>query len=90
MCIRDREETLKQYKKIILGRLADKSEYDFYANLLKIYVQCNCSLSACAEKLFIHKNTVQYRLTKLHQLTGFNPQNIMDLIKLYLAFAINI
>lgn len=84
------EETLKQYKKIILGRLADKSEYDFYANLLKIYVQCNCSLSACAEKLFIHKNTVQYRLTKLHQLTGFNPQNIMDLIKLYLAFAINI
>lgn len=84
------EQTLRKYKKIILGKLSTHPDYNLYANLIQTYVQSNGSLTACAEKLFIHKNTVQYRLTRLHQITGFNPQNTLDLIKLYLAFAVHL
>lgn len=84
------KKTLNKYKQIILNNLLDKDDYAIYAKLIKAYVQCNGSLQACADKLFIHKNTVQYRLNKLAKLTGLNPQNTLDLIKLYLAFLINV
>ncbi|UBX38311.1 helix-turn-helix domain-containing protein [Enterococcus lactis] len=34
----------------------------------------------------VHKNTLQYRLNKLHSLTGYNPRNYDDYLILKLAF----
>ena len=41
------------------------------------------------EDLFVHKNTVQYRLNKLRDITGLDPRNVEDFIRLYLAFILN-
>ena len=47
------------------------------------------SMFFAAEDLFVHKNTVQYRLNKLRDITGLDPRNVEDFIRLYLAFILN-
>nr|WP_245169601.1 helix-turn-helix domain-containing protein [Enterococcus faecium] len=46
----------------------------------------NGSIKNCSEELFIHKNTLQYRLNKFHSLTGYTPRNYDDYHILKLAF----
>ncbi|MCY9002481.1 CdaR family transcriptional regulator [Peribacillus frigoritolerans] len=54
-------------------------------NLLHTYYDNNLSLKKTAEELFIHKNTLQYRLDKITQKTGENPKDFHDTVKLYVA-----
>jgi carbohydrate diacid regulator len=53
------------------------------------YIANNGSLNKTSEQLFIHKNTLQYRLNRIEQTTGLNPRNLEDLIKLYIAIQLN-
>lgn len=53
--------------------------------LLHTYYEHDLSLKKTAEELFIHKNTLQYRLDKIAQKTGANPRNYHDSVKLYIA-----
>ena len=59
-------------------------------NLLEIYYKNNMSLKRTAEDLYIHKNTLQYRLDKITQKSGYNPRNFSESVILYLAITINI
>lgn len=56
-----------------------------WVNLLQVFFTHNSSIGKTAEALFIHKNTLQYRLKKLKQLTGYDPRNINEAMVLYLA-----
>lgn len=40
------------------------------------------NIAQTAEALYVHKNTVRYRLERLTEITGFNPANIDDLLGL--------
>ena len=53
--------------------------------LLKIYFETNGSLSETSDKLFIHKNTLQYKLKKLYEQTGHDPRVMTDSVLFYLA-----
>jgi carbohydrate diacid regulator len=57
--------------------------------LIQSYIKNNGSLNETSEDLFIHKNTLQYRLNRIHQLTGYNPRVLDDLIKLYIAIQLS-
>lgn len=54
-------------------------------HLLKQYFQNNLSLKDTAEQMFVHKNTVQYQLNKIQQITGYNPRKFTDAVILYMA-----
>jgi carbohydrate diacid regulator len=54
-------------------------------NLLHTYYNNNLSLKKTAEELFIHKNTLQYRLDKIARKTEANPRDYHDSVKLYVA-----
>ncbi|MFA5692322.1 MAG: sugar diacid recognition domain-containing protein [Acholeplasmataceae bacterium] len=56
--------------------------------MILAYIRNNGSITKASESLFIHKNTFQYRLNKIHELTGYNPRNLEDLIYLYVAIHI--
>lgn len=56
--------------------------------LLRCFVENNGSINGTATNLCIHKNTLQYRLTKLKTITGYDARNIKDSIPLYLAMLI--
>lgn len=46
--------------------------------LLKIYYDCGMSLKEASEQLYIHKNTLQYRLERIRRKCGLDPRNIRD------------
>lgn len=52
-------------------------------NLLRSYVENNRSISLTAEKLYLHKNTVQAQLNRIYDRTGYNPRDTKDLMLLY-------
>ena len=43
------------------------------------------NLKACAESLFIHRNTLRYRLNKIEKITDISPHEFSGLVELYLA-----
>jgi len=56
--------------------------------LLRVFFDCGGSITQASEQLFIHKNTLQYRLNKLRQLTGCDPRNSKEAFSLYAALTI--
>lgn len=47
------------------------------------------NLKACAESLFIHRNTLRYRLDKIEKITSISPHNFSELVELYIASQIS-
>jgi len=72
----------------ILGNL-DMKELKEYAGILSVYGTNNGSIYKSADALFIHKNTLQYKLNKLHKVTGYNPRELDSYTILSLAFKLN-
>lgn len=66
----------------------NSSQIDMYVDILIKYFENNGSITKVADELFIHKNTLQYRLNKVKQLTGYDPRIISELVILYLAVLI--
>ncbi|WP_445773138.1 sugar diacid recognition domain-containing protein [Shewanella sp.] len=52
---------------------------------LAAYLQHMGDLQACANSLFIHRNTLRYRLDKIQQITQINLHNFNGLLSLYLG-----
>ncbi|MFT4126498.1 MAG: helix-turn-helix domain-containing protein [Gordonia sp. (in: high G+C Gram-positive bacteria)] len=52
---------------------------------LESYLDCGGSVEACARQLFIHPNTVRYRLKKIAETTGRDPTNPRDAYVLRVA-----
>ena len=71
-------------KKSFLGRTVEMLE-EKDRHLLKVFFDCDFSLKKTCEKLFVHKNTVQYQLDKIYRNCGYNPRNFKDAVILYLA-----
>ena len=42
----------------------------------------NLSISAVARELSYHRNSIMYHVTRIHEITGLNPQRYYDLAKL--------
>lgn len=62
-----------------------KDEVSEAMRLLEILYANNGSIEKTANVLFIHKNTLQYKLNRLHELTGYNPRHTMGIPLYYLA-----
>lgn len=52
---------------------------------LEALIEENGELNNVSSKLFIHRNTLSYRLNKIHKLTNKNPRKYTDLFWLYSA-----
>ena len=57
--------------------------------LLQAYFASGCSLKQTSEALYLHKNTLQYQLNRIHRETGYNPRQFADAVVLYLGLKIN-
>lgn len=75
---------ISEYKEKVLSKLS-QNDMEF----LKIYFSENQSLQRTAEKLFLHKNTVQQRLNKISDISGFNPRRFTDAVCLYMGIAVS-
>lgn len=53
-----------------------QEEITHFVEVLRAYYNCEGSILKASEQLFIHKNTLQYKLNKLTEITGYNPRLI--------------
>jgi len=72
------------YLKRVFGKLSHKNQEQLIL-ILEVFARHNGSISRCAEELFIHKNTFQYQLNKIKQITGYDPRIYQDFAVLYMA-----
>ncbi|HIX76415.1 MAG TPA: helix-turn-helix domain-containing protein [Candidatus Fusicatenibacter merdavium] len=75
----DKEEFLRK----TISPLAKEEQ-----ELLWTYFTQEMSLSGACEKLYLHKNTLQYKLNRIHTKCGLNPRKFRDAVLLYLALII--
>ena len=54
---------------IAILRHDQKNETDLY-NTLRNYLENNCNASLCAKKMFVHRNTINYRINVIEELIG--------------------
>lgn len=87
--IRDTQK-LEEYYKATIGKLAeyDTEHQTQLAEILHTYLLSNGSPNVTAEKLYLHRNTVNNQLKKVEKITGLNPLELEDKLKLYLGFYI--
>ncbi|WP_213818909.1 CdaR family transcriptional regulator [Garciella nitratireducens] len=74
-----------EYISKILGDL-EPSEYREYAKIIELYEKYNGSIKKISEELFIHKNTLQYKINKLFKITGYDMRKLHDFTVLRTAF----
>ena len=56
--------------------------------LMKAYFNAQGSIQKAADNLYIHKNTLQYRISKLKEITGLDVRKPTESPALYLAYII--
>ncbi|PKG58812.1 CdaR family transcriptional regulator [Shewanella sp. Choline-02u-19] len=74
------QELVSPYQSLIS---ADKNGQ--LAKTLTCYLQHFGDQQQCANALFIHRNTLRYRLEKIEKITGSNLQKLDGLLQLYLG-----
>jgi carbohydrate diacid regulator len=70
-----------------IHRCLDKLDDEDKA-LLDVYYACDMSLQKTAERCFVHKNTMQYRLNRIEDRCGLDPRRFRDAAALYTALRI--
>lgn len=81
---------LRGYYQDTIGKLEtyDLKNNTEFKSLLRTYFENNASLQLVSEKLYIHRNTVTNQLKKIEDITGYNPFDLEDRVKLYVGFLI--
>jgi DNA-binding PucR family transcriptional regulator len=67
----------------VMGPLADAGPT--LIETLEAYLDCGGAIEACARKLFVHPNTVRYRLKRITDFTGRDPTEPRDAYVLRVA-----
>ncbi|MCL6602179.1 MAG: helix-turn-helix domain-containing protein [Paenibacillus sp.] len=63
-----------------LAHLLEKN--DELIKTLQVYLNCNLNANETANRLMIHRNTLNYRLNKIQTITDKDPKNILELVEL--------
>lgn len=68
----------------VIDKLIEAGEENLLETL-QVYFAQNLSVAETASKLFIHRNTLQYRFKRIYQVTGYDIRNVDDMVQLRLA-----
>lgn len=67
--------------------LEDKERKE-WMRTLQVYYECHCHIADTAKRLFVHRNTVIYRLDRIEQLLGIDLRNSVESLRFRVAFLI--
>lgn len=77
------ENVLNAYSEKILGPLRHSEEM---IQTLELFLEYNGQVNEVAKRLFVHRNTVTYRMEKINTLLNIEFRNYNDILKLKLVF----
>ncbi len=86
----DDDKALDDFVEAQLGLLlrADQVRDSSLSDTLRQYLNHNCNAKETAEAMFLHRNTLNYRLSRIKEILGVDFDTLEDLVNLKLAFAI--
>lgn len=82
------EDVSKQSKREYLRKVFTRCSYEeirYWMGILNVYFSAEGSVSQAAQQLYMHKNTFQYKLRKLEELTGYDVRQPSQSAILYMA-----
>ena len=79
-------DDLESLRESSIGKILGDKEM---IETLSVYFGCNENILETSGKLFIHKNTLKYRLEKIKTITGLDVKHIEDKVKLYFGSIAN-
>lgn len=84
-------KTLKEYSSNILGELiqTESSEKVMLLNTLKAYIDNKYDVSKTSRELFVHRNTIKYRLSRCEEILEMSLHDKSDSFNIQLALEIN-
>lgn len=76
----------KQISQIILKETSDDPEL---LKTMETFMSCNLNISETAKELYMHRNSLQYRLDKFYEKTGIDVRQFHHATTLYLVLKAN-
>ena len=55
-------------------------------NSIKMFMKCNLNLSVTSREMYIHRNTLVYRLEKIKKLSGFDLTSFEEAVIMKIGF----
>ena len=88
----ENKKILESYCKQVIGPILEKTKKNKEISLVEIldtYLIENCNLTIAAEKVYMHRNTLTYRIKKIEQLLNCNLHNFEDCLRIKMALYIS-
>ena len=54
-------------------------------DIRNVLLDASSDFNECGERLFVHKNTVKYRISKINEALGYDMTNAAEAYEVYLA-----
>ncbi|WP_395761488.1 PucR family transcriptional regulator [Bacillus sp. 3G2] len=77
------KEERKKYTNQLLAPISNDKEL---IDSVKVFFRCNLNVSLAAKQLYLHRNTLQYRIDKFIEKTGINIKTFEGAVAVYMAF----
>ena len=71
-----------------LKNLIDRVDYEDIKETFLTWCESPFASGEAAEKMSMHRNSLQYRLKKIRTLTGKDPWNFKDAFELWISFVL--
>ncbi len=86
----ENKDIIKEFHDETIGDLEvyDKVNNTDYVELLISYFDNNCKINETAKSLYLHRNTVNYKINKIEEILDLNLNDIGDKSKIYLSLMI--
>ena len=66
----------------------DREHGTEFTDTLKMYLKCGGSIKSVSEKMFIHRNTILYRMSQIREILGTDLESQSERVKYLIAFMI--
>ncbi|MBS8267787.1 CdaR family transcriptional regulator [Halomonas litopenaei] len=70
-------------------RIRDADSHGRLLKTLAMLIEHEGNLSRCADALHVHRNTLRYRLDRIHEITGISPHCFTGLVELFLGLELS-
>ncbi len=77
-----KQDTKQQFVQQVLQHVNNDKEL---LTTVRAYLECNMNVSLTAKNLYMHRNSVQYRVDKFIEKTGIDIRNFKGAVSVYLA-----
>lgn len=86
----DDSRILDTYVEEKIGKLLQADEFNDgnLSETLENYLNCSCNAKKTAEEMFLHRNTLNYRLKKIREILGCDLESLDTCLELKMAFLV--